>query len=170
MVCLSIPTPKKIKSFITVCLRRAAGEILPDKIAIEELNDDKFGQLMLWEIKLFTYWLFSSWFTLELNQRYDFCQLYDCHWHKSDDCKSGWIVTFLMIVRGGGPSSGYVSTGIFGGKYLIIPLFPCLLNFFFSLGLTLGRVVLVEVTKKVIFYIVFTISGRSHVRFTDQNG
>ena len=56
-----------------------------------------------------------------------------------------------MIVRGGGPSSGYVSTGFFGGKYLTIPLFLCLLNFFFSLGLTLGRVVLVEVTKKVIF-------------------
>jgi hypothetical protein len=30
----------------------------------------------------------------------------------------GWIVTFLMLVRGGGPSSGYVSTGFFGGKYL----------------------------------------------------
>ena len=29
----------------------------------------------------------------------------------------GWIVTFLMLVRGGGPSSGYVSTGFFGGKY-----------------------------------------------------
>jgi fucose permease len=28
----------------------------------------------------------------------------------------GWIVTFLMLVRGGGPSSGYVSTGFFGGK------------------------------------------------------
>ena len=29
----------------------------------------------------------------------------------------GWIVTFLMLVRDGGPSSGYVSTGFFGGKY-----------------------------------------------------
>jgi len=42
----------------------------------------------------------------------------------------GWIVTFMMIVRGGGPSSGYISTGFYG-------------------GLTLGRVILVEVTKKV---------------------
>jgi len=42
----------------------------------------------------------------------------------------GWIVTFLMIVRDGGPSSGYVSTGFFG-------------------GLTLGRVVLVGVTEKI---------------------
>ena len=31
--------------YITVCLQRA-GEILPDKTAIEENNDDKFGQLM----------------------------------------------------------------------------------------------------------------------------
>ena len=35
----------KIKNFITACLRRA-GEILPDKTANEESNDDKFGQLM----------------------------------------------------------------------------------------------------------------------------
>ena len=33
-----------LQVFITVCLQRA-GEILPDK-AIEEVNDDKFGQLM----------------------------------------------------------------------------------------------------------------------------
>ena len=31
--------------YITVCLRRA-GEIHPDKIAIEENNENKFGQLM----------------------------------------------------------------------------------------------------------------------------
>ena len=35
----------------------------------------------------------------------------------------GWIVTFLMIVRGGGPSSGYVSTGFFGGRFLFIFVF-----------------------------------------------
>ncbi|PVF93670.1 MFS general substrate transporter [Serendipita vermifera] len=28
---------------------------------------------------------------------------------------SGWIVTYLIDVRGGGPSSGYVSSGFFGG-------------------------------------------------------
>jgi hypothetical protein len=38
---------------------------------------------------------------------------------KVDNCKSGWIVTLLMVVRGGGPSSGYVSTGFFGGMYLV---------------------------------------------------
>ena len=40
---------------------------------------------------------------------------------KFDYRNPGWIVTFLMNVRGGGPSTGYVSTGFFGGKYLIIP-------------------------------------------------
>jgi fucose permease len=27
----------------------------------------------------------------------------------------GWIVTFMLDVRGGGSSSGYVSSGFFGG-------------------------------------------------------
>ena len=52
-----------------------------------------------------------------------------------------------MIVRGGGPSSGPVSTGFFGGMYLhylfLLPFVDL------SLGLTLGRVVLVEVTRMV---------------------
>jgi len=47
----------------------------------------------------------------------------------------GWIVTFLMLVRGGGPSSGYVSTGFFCG-----------------LTSSLGRVVKVEVIKKVKYF------------------
>ena len=28
----------------------------------------------------------------------------------------GWIVTYIIEVRGGGPSSGYVSAGFFGGQ------------------------------------------------------
>jgi len=27
----------------------------------------------------------------------------------------GWIVTYIINVRGGGPSSGYISSGFFGG-------------------------------------------------------
>ncbi|KAG9031576.1 hypothetical protein FS837_002948, partial [Tulasnella sp. UAMH 9824] len=42
----------------------------------------------------------------------------------------GWIVTFLINRRGGGPSSGYVSSGFFG-------------------GMMLGRVLLLPVNKKV---------------------
>ncbi|KAI0356007.1 MFS general substrate transporter [Trametes cingulata] len=42
----------------------------------------------------------------------------------------GWIVTYVIQLRGGGPSSGYISSGFFG-------------------GLTLGRVGLLWVNKKV---------------------
>jgi fucose permease len=42
----------------------------------------------------------------------------------------GWIVTYLIDVRGGGPSSGYVSSGFFG-------------------GLTVGRVALLWINKKM---------------------
>ncbi|KAJ6593097.1 major facilitator superfamily domain-containing protein [Mycena capillaripes] len=42
----------------------------------------------------------------------------------------GWIVSFMVAVRGGGPSAGYISAGFFG-------------------GLTLGRIVLLPVNKKI---------------------
>ena len=43
---------------------------------------------------------------------------------------SGWIVSYTIDVRGGGPSAGYISSGFFG-------------------GLALGRIVLLWVTKKL---------------------
>ncbi|KAF9553571.1 MFS general substrate transporter [Agrocybe pediades] len=42
----------------------------------------------------------------------------------------GWIVTYIIEVRGGGPSSGYISSGFFG-------------------GLTVGRVILLWVNKTI---------------------
>ncbi|KAJ7719020.1 MFS general substrate transporter [Mycena maculata] len=42
----------------------------------------------------------------------------------------GWIVSYMRGVRGGGPSAGYISAGFFG-------------------GLTLGRIVLLPINKKV---------------------
>ncbi|KDQ09339.1 hypothetical protein BOTBODRAFT_37096 [Botryobasidium botryosum FD-172 SS1] len=42
----------------------------------------------------------------------------------------GWIVTYSLKVRGGGPSAGYIASGFFG-------------------GLMLGRIVLIWVTRKV---------------------
>jgi len=93
-----------------VCLRQA-GEILPDKIPGEEIHENKFSQLM----KNKTVHLFA--FFLMVNTGIEITI-------------GGWIVTFLVLVRGGGPSSGYVETGFFG-------------------GITLGRVVLVRVTKKI---------------------
>ncbi len=58
----------------------------------------------------------------------------------------GWIVTFIQTVRGGGASSGYISSGFFGGKQISV---------FFesrtdeSIGLMLGRLVLLWVNQKV---------------------
>ncbi|KAF8911672.1 MFS general substrate transporter [Gymnopilus junonius] len=42
----------------------------------------------------------------------------------------GWVVTFIRVIRGGGPSSGYVASGFFG-------------------GLTAGRVLLIWVNQKI---------------------
>ncbi|KAG8909407.1 hypothetical protein FRC01_006960, partial [Tulasnella sp. 417] len=42
----------------------------------------------------------------------------------------GWIFTYLLKERGGGPSAGYVSSGFFG-------------------GLTLGRVILLPINEKI---------------------
>jgi fucose permease len=36
----------------------------------------------------------------------------------------GWIVTYIINVRGGGPSSGYVSAGFFGGTLFHIDIAP----------------------------------------------
>lgn len=43
----------------------------------------------------------------------------------------GWIVTYIIQVRGGGPSSGYISSGFFA-------------------GLTFGRIALLWVNDKVV--------------------
>ena len=50
------------------------------------------------------------------------CMIYQQNF---DSDKSGWTASFLVLVREGGPSSGYVSTGFFGGKYLVTPSFSC---------------------------------------------
>jgi len=57
----------------------------------------------------------------------------------------GWIVTYVIQVRHGGPSSGYISAGFFG-------------------GLTAGRIVLLWVNKKIgerlaVFIYVFLAIG-----------
>jgi len=91
------------------CLRRA-GEII-SKTLPSEKHEAKFSQLMK-------------------NKTVGLLALFLMIYIGLEVTIGGWIVTFLMIVRGGGLSCGYVSTGFFG-------------------GLTLGRVILVEVTKKI---------------------
>ncbi|KAG2050035.1 MFS general substrate transporter [Suillus hirtellus] len=59
----------------------------------------------------------------------------------------GWIVTYILDVRGGGPSSGYVSSGFFGGMQQ-----RALVDFDLSsypLGLMIGRVALLWLNAKI---------------------
>ena len=63
---------------------------------------------------------------------------------------SGWSVTYIINVRGGGPNSGYISSGLSGGKKnseLCLPLayaddYP---------GVAIGRLALLGITKLVNF-------------------
>ena len=36
---------------------------------------------------------------------------------KSNITSTGWSVSYILDVRGGGKNSGYVSSGFFGGKF-----------------------------------------------------
>ena len=114
-------TKKRLKIFITVCLRQA-GEILPDWTAVEKINDDKFGQLLRNKTVHLLSLFLMVYIGVEVTIGGTIFVLYMIVKSLNYYCKSGWIVSFLMIVREGGPSSGYVSSGFFGGKYLIILL------------------------------------------------
>lgn len=62
----------------------------------------------------------------------------------------GWIVTYVIEVRSGGASSGYISSGFFGGTFS--PRRPSRLTLTLwtvASGLTLGRVALLWVNKTV---------------------
>ena len=64
-------------------------------------------------------------------------------------------MTFIIDARGGGPSSGYVSSGFFGGKKgdynerSLIQVNNLLIIDPSSTGLSLGRIALLWVNKKV---------------------
>jgi hypothetical protein len=59
----------------------------------------------------------------------------------------GWTVTYIISARGGGPSSGYISTGFFGGmqqrSLIEFDLFS------YSVGLMVGRVIFLWFNEKV---------------------
>ncbi|KAK7034549.1 hypothetical protein VNI00_012396 [Paramarasmius palmivorus] len=59
----------------------------------------------------------------------------------------GWIVTYVIRLRDGGPDSGYISAGFFAGKptllFSLSPRYEC------PAGLTLGRVVLLWLNAKI---------------------
>ncbi|KAF8959974.1 major facilitator superfamily domain-containing protein [Flammula alnicola] len=86
-----------------------AGEIIPEKSDVEEGN--KYGQLL----RLKAVHLLALFLLVYIGVEVTI---------------GGWTVMFMVVVRGGGPLSGYISSGFFG-------------------GLTLGRVVLLWVNKKI---------------------
>jgi hypothetical protein len=60
----------------------------------------------------------------------------------------GWIVTYVLQARDGGPSSGYISTGFFGGVFDISQLhFQSLI--LVPVGIMLGRVLLLQFNQMV---------------------
>lgn len=64
----------------------------------------------------------------------------------------GWIVTYIIDVRGGGPTSGYISTGFFGGmQHFSLIYFDLSLD---SAGLMAGRLALLWVNEKVGFKVL----------------
>jgi fucose permease len=87
-----------------------------------------------------------------------------CFKQKLNECKSGWTASFLMLVRGGGPSSGYVSTGFFGGKYPSVE--TLFIYLFIKSGLTLGRIILFPITDRVCFISYSTISSESKGQYS----
>jgi len=70
----------------------------------------------------------------------------------------GWIVTFIIKVRGGGPSAGYISSGFFGGQFGSLNTIFTNHNTIHLAGLTLGRVLLLWVNKKAFKFPALGIS------------
>lgn len=65
----------------------------------------------------FTFWCMSVWKRqLEVSQKF-----YPICLSLPDDTVrfTGWIVTYIIREKGGEPSSGYISSGYFGGEYRI---------------------------------------------------
>ncbi|PPQ80104.1 hypothetical protein CVT25_001472 [Psilocybe cyanescens] len=90
------------------CLRKS-GEVVPE--TVQSVGHNKYGQML----RLKAVHLLALFLIIYIGVEVTI---------------GGWIVTFMINVRGGGPSSGYIASGFFG-------------------GLTLGRVILIWVTQKV---------------------
>ncbi len=60
----------------------------------------------------------------------------------------GWIVTYIIDLRGGGSSSGYISSGFFGGMSHTAIMLRRLLLIVMT-GLMVGRIALLGVNKLV---------------------
>ncbi len=61
---------------------------------------------------------------------------------------AGWIVTFVEQKRGGGHSSGYITSGFFGGKSFVVLLSALRLFDLVTIGIALGRILLMWLNRK----------------------
>ena len=59
----------------------------------------------------------------------------------------GWIVSYIIDERGGGPDSGYISSGFFGGE--CAGNITTTLSLIYGAGLMMGRLVLLWLNAKV---------------------
>lgn len=66
---------------------------------------------------------------------------------------TGWIVTYIIREKHGRSSSGYISSGYYGGElnYSVLIL-PCFLELSNLKGIMIGRVALLKVNEKVRVY------------------
>lgn len=63
----------------------------------------------------------------------------------SEASRAGWITTFIREVRHGGPDSGYISSGYFGGVPRAFLFWTCDTNFLEALAV--GRVILLPINS-----------------------
>ena len=100
----------------TECLRQA-GEL---PVKTQEIYENKFLQLINNKTVHFLALFITVYVGVEVTITGKSLKIF--HFRDSslilDYDKLGWIVTFMMIVRGGGPTSGYISTGFYSGKHL----------------------------------------------------
>lgn len=137
------------------CLREA-GEVIPEKTAEEkEQGKSTFKAVMRTRAVHLLAFFILVYVGVEVTIGGTCSAELAMHSSKIPMLFIGWIVTFIINVRGGGPSSGYISSGFFGGmclRYRSVTHGDALrLTCLFLLsGLTAGRVILLWVNKKVI--------------------
>jgi len=125
------------------CLRDG-GEFVPERNTDNEQG--KFKQVLKIPVVNYLAFFVLIYVRVEVTIGGKFLPFY--HFRKNLRYTLGWIVTFIVSERYGGPSSGYISSGFFG-------------------GLMLGRIVLLWVKKfigewRVIFLYSFLAIGYVH--------
>ena len=120
-----VPTPiydTDMSLYSSTACRREVGEVVHPRSVDEESPWKKFGQMMIHKAVHLLALFLMVYIGVEVTIGGIICSLLHHCFNRSWMTQSGWTASFLMLIRGGGPSSGYVSTGFFGGKHLVTPL------------------------------------------------